>query len=1135
MSTSSVYNHIRINILFIFLFLSIFLRNVKPQSTIIVTSLAEGVSVPGSVSSESYSYFRLDDNSILNQGLSIVLEPRGNAELDVFVSCHMVPTGIDSGVPSRLINHYNFSALNGETTIEISYNDPKHCRRFGNVFYISVYGVSTSTSAFSIIAKHFDGTKALTAGIPVEGTILDHDGMYYRYQMGKESQQVTVTVTPYYGDTDLYAKMNTEVNSDNYDYKSWLGGLVADSIVIPEVVACADCWISIYVFGYQPSRYSIVVSLTDTTVELSDGLPQSGSVIQNGFQFYSIKSILTSTQGDISVTAALTVFEGSPSIFISRTQSQPTSHTPDTIRDDSLSTGNLPIVTLTQVLPGSTVYIGVGGNSNNATYTVRAYASTPSAPTLLKLLEKIPQSDTIPYEQLHNTWRFYQVSVQAGHESLDLRVTSLVGNVDMYVNKCPSSTSSDICLGLGGHATSRRSFLPNETYYLYSTFGMDRDVLTIARNDPLPCSYIIGIESLSYFAAYQISISFEQSTLPLQPGVSISDHVSKGEVDYFSFFFNGADQILKIILTTFSGDPDMYVSTSLNHPGPGEGESTWFSHDFGSDILRIDPTVDTSACTGCIYYIAIVGSRDASYSLLVNLEATATHLIDGRPMLDSVPFLTWNYYIFSNFYGSTRDLKLTMSPSNGNADVYVTVDGSKPSFLRYDYSSIHWGTGDETIRMFHTDTAYYPCLNGATGCQLRIGIYGVLSTDYSLTLTSSLAASTIRIGAAESGELAVNSNDYYRLPIDQSGTFVLKFSVTVLSGHVNVFITCSGSGNSNQDSTDRSSMKLPSETNYFWRFNSDTQTVMEIPSIALADKGCSASATSPSTVFVDVQGVTSASYSIIATYNNDESVPSLVAGIPLSGSVSLHGMDLYFLRPGLDYQDTKITATVTQGDVDLYIGATWQQRPFFSTTDLRVESFVLSSSGVGGEVLSISHDKMQDMCADRSYCYLVVGVYGAYSGSASSYQIVSSHLDSTISLKDGIPFRGVVGGNRMEYYHYTLVQPLVDVVFTLSSITGDADLFIGAPPLYHPSRHNFTWASAAFGSDAVTIQADMLSPYCIPNAQTGKHCDLFLGVYGWRNSTFTLLANINDGFRSPVTLVDKQPQDGLVGKLLYTS
>ena len=131
-----------------------------------------------------------------------------------------------------------------------------------------------------------------------------------------------------------------------------------------------------------------------------------------------------------------------------------------------------------------------------------------------------------------------------GHESITVRATPIVGNVDLYMLRCPLSSA---------YRCAAQS-LPNATHYTLTTFGdFSKHSLTMQRNDDTPSVYIVGVNALSYYSAYQISASFVNSVLALQAGVAVMDHVDEGEVDYFSFYFDdNSFESLHIVLTTVS-------------------------------------------------------------------------------------------------------------------------------------------------------------------------------------------------------------------------------------------------------------------------------------------------------------------------------------------------------------------------------------------------------------------------------------------------------------------------------------------------------------------------------------------------------------------------------------------------------
>lgn len=134
-------------------------------------------------------------------------------------------------------------------------------------------------------------------------------------------------------------------------------------------------------------------------------------------------------------------------------------------------------------------------------------------------------------------------------------IQSPVGQIDLYISRCPSKHSPDC------HA-----YLPNSTYHLASTRGAENDNVDLTRQDDYSCFYMIGVNSLSYYTAYTLSATLSTSTLSLQSGVAVTDHVEKGKYDYFSYFLASADQTMRVTLITLTGDADLFMSTVCKQP-----------------------------------------------------------------------------------------------------------------------------------------------------------------------------------------------------------------------------------------------------------------------------------------------------------------------------------------------------------------------------------------------------------------------------------------------------------------------------------------------------------------------------------------------------------------------------------------
>ena len=145
-------------------------------------------------------------------------------------------------------------------------------------------------------------------------------------------------------------------------------------------------------------------------------------------------------------------------------------------------------------------------------------------------------------------WEFYYLPVDAGHETLRVRMMGILGRLNIYAVKGDKN---------GGGA------LPNATHFLIK--GDGQQGVDIVRNDDAACSYVLAVESLSGFATYTLAVALTDSILELQSGVSVADSVEVGEFDYFSFSPT-AGRVVYINLEVQEGDADLFVSTSNIHP-----------------------------------------------------------------------------------------------------------------------------------------------------------------------------------------------------------------------------------------------------------------------------------------------------------------------------------------------------------------------------------------------------------------------------------------------------------------------------------------------------------------------------------------------------------------------------------------
>lgn len=764
-------------------------------------------------------------------------------------------------------------------------------------------------------------------------------------------------------------------------------------------------------------------------------MPQTASVSSDHIQYYSY-----SIQSVCTITTVLTVSSGvAPALHISNIVDHPDRNSPNTIHrlsDTATGIGLLPRLDFVHGVKGDWLYIGVDGAGHNATYSIRVY-ETPSdlkaPPTLLVLPIGKPQEDEIKSDTTTDggggsKWLYYQILAPLGHDSITIRSVMEVGYIELYVSQCNTEVSK--CAG---------NFLPNTTNYLQTTAGHpDKTYLTIDRNDPKSSIYIVGVKSISFYSVYQLSASFENTILSLQAGIAVLDHVNMDESNYFSFFLNQQPFVkIKISLTVISGDPDLYISLTSQHPS--YSNSTWGSNLFGPDTLTIDPTHDSQACRQCTYYIAVEGARESTYTILVSISSSIPKLSDGIPSVGYVTSFEWVYYSFHNVYANSRDIRISLVSSTGNADAYITLDGSMPSLVNYVYGSAKWSSTDD-VTILHTDSAYQSaCVSANTvdDCVIIVGVYGSSAAEYTVTLTSSSSAKLLQLDVVTIDTVSFQQNNYYRVLLDEDyGSkevpSTLRYSFTLYSGLIDIFISCE----SMQPNITNSQWSLLSEDRVG---QSGSEMYLDVFSATAIDKGCHVLTSGNRKYmyfYTSIQGTTAARYSIVASILEDPIVPLLIPGIasPIK-QILPQSIDYYFIRPGSTYDDMHILITTISGHVDLYVSSTWDTRPIL--VQGKVQSYLLTSELVGNEDIIINSNWIEKHCMKRSVdCYYIIAIANSFESSAR-YSIQASLVDSAILLSAGVPRVSHVITSHFQYFIFSITQPDLDISIAVTPITGD--------------------------------------------------------------------------------------------------
>ena len=308
------------------------------------------------------------------------------------------------------------------------------------------------------------------------------------------------------------------------------------------------------------------------------------------------------------------------------------------------------------------------------------------------------------------------------------------------------------------------------------------------------------------------------------------------------------------------------------------------------------PTAPTSVYAQ--WYLAYNGSG-------ANAPGTIETLLDGVPQGGELSQGEYGYYIFNALVdplAPEQDVVVTLTPTLGDADLFVTLDGSQPSSSNYQFQSVR-GAGADRIEIETQPLTIWrrfcavAILNVAP-CPVRIAVHG-----WSI-VTAYVISATVAAHVTLLNELPVTLTTpafggmrycaYYAFNND-----AVTFTLTPLAGLPPAFMYVSSSARGGP---------FPVPGNASTYFASSATQVTLVPGVTAG-----ACAAPPCTYYVGVSGgFIAATFTLLAATNTSN--PTLPLNTPVHGSVAAFSYDHYLLRwPSPDVENVVVTVDTTVG------------------------------------------------------------------------------------------------------------------------------------------------------------------------------------------------------------------------------
>ncbi len=1085
--------------------------------------LQDNVPTLVNVNASEYAYFRYDVPLTQLQGksLTIAVNPI-NGDPDLYVShLYTNPTAVTKAQhPADVFTSAKF----GDDEVTLTPADGL----VPGTWHIGVqaFGVISTFSVVATLTTDSDQSiTGLLPNTPSTGSVQEGKFKMYGFtaQFGSQDnvQDVRFSVTPLdSGEITVYVRKcpnNLESGCQEYLPSTTTYDFTSQHTANSEVVmihhddakACVDCVYVVGVYGTDEGLFSITASTGLLHTMLRQGVPMQDVIAAKSYHYYTF---LVNSNEDVAIS--VTPFNGDVDLVVSACGYVNGEYNGDVCNTNpnmssydwaSFGFGNDTIFIPTSDKKRCQPVFG----GAPCIYNIGVYGFQPSSFSIVGsmhsddntvLLPGTPQSGAVGQDVLDN----FEFFVRPHITQVTFTLTTTAGDADLYV-------LVNTTRGRAGPARIGIFDYAEQNIYGDDTLTIDMDSAKVQQHCPnflvSGCVFGLGVwGAADYPSTFSIIGTVVggsgNNVQQLSEGISVTSTVQPGAYQYFSFAVSEPETVIISVTPTGTGDPNIYVSNSLTYL-PSKSNYTYASTRQGFDVLTIDkypanpkacPKQDGDSCTLAIAVAVAEGSLGSTFNILVRTsDGEPTLLQPGVRMRSSVAANQQDQYIMSLVDESYEHLEVSLQSLVGDADLYVTLDGAEPGPNHWQFASLSQSARDYVV-IHKSDSAWRTYCSHKVVCPVRVAVRGFRDTTYDIVASTNDSPVQLTAGQTTYDHVSAGLYDYFMFTTHlQSGN--LRFVLQGLSGDPDMAV---GRGDLGQFRPN-----LKNASSYIRTSTYSDLDVIEI------DHNDHDACKGPCTYYIGVTGDRSnSSFGISVSEVNSSEVVTLLDGQSVLGYVSPHTTAQALWVVQRSAKNMTVTVNPLSGDPDLYIniGAN-AEAPNAMSHDYAS----ISMNGQDEVRMQWSDHAFTEHCAGLPSCVVRIGVQGFKT--SWFYLTATSSLITT--LQENVPQTGSVQPAEYTYFAFT-VSNTGAAAFSLTSISGDPDMYIGTDPLNLPTAGNFNFSETAIGGGSIEI-------YPGDDHACEAPCTYFIGVTGfYEAASFSILARTRS--TAPVRLSDGRPQ-----------
>ncbi|OMJ79043.1 hypothetical protein SteCoe_21027 [Stentor coeruleus] len=619
---------------------------------------------------------------------------------------------------------------------------------------------------------------------------------------------------------------------------------------------------------------------------------------------------------------------------------------------------------------------------------------------------------------------------------------------------------------------------------------------------------VFNYEDADYFDKFQITVFAEGyseftvlalctllSPIHLQPSVHQTGSVKKESFKYFVIYKDPQAHYMEISLAIYSGDADLYVSLFLY---PDYYNYDFKANELGNEFLVIseDDFSQLSFSNGPVY-IGVYGAMDSVFSIIVTINANASIAIfEGIPVEGEVKINQ-----LKNFYyqipKEESDFSIYLISLSGDADLYVKLCFSNCDLTLdeiYNSPNISYSQGPSNLQTLDFRISEDSC-GLSNNCTFAIGIFGVKTTYYSLTLATKKTHIILQAGKSFIMSSPEQGYRYYDFTSHNINTTEISFILTPVYGDPDLYVS--------RTSTPSTSLYEKSSINPL--------TNIEKITYVIGQDGLSLEGKYKLAVF-SKHGTY---YSILATemLPNINTTAQLYSGCPQK--------DTLFNTQDQNYKIYSYNFPIANNQPILHI--------YFSTLIGRFYIYIANNNNnIDWDMSDFNYnwyfessnygptDVITIESSDPDYrigtTYIIMIVASKYDiDNMASYYIEIASGDDSVMLGEDVSVPGKVSDGEYKYYSFPVHYLHEDLSITLMVLSGDPDLYISfnySNP--RPNNMDYDIKSNEYGSEVICLLwEETLSKLCPDLRENYVHgeshgCFMFIGIVSDISSSYSI-------------------------------